>query len=295
MDHAEALEQIEIAAAEPDGLERLMAGDTPAASAIAGHLAGCPDCTAELARIRRVAQLAREAIRAEPDPALRERTLAFVRAVGRDRSTPPVPASAGGPETVIRPSSIPVPRPVPTAAADPALVRAPASRTVTRLRWGWLAAAAALVLVVGGTGFLAGSSRVDQAAADRAAEVQLLADAVSTTVRIHAQPDAVEVALAATPAAAGSSGSILLSAHEGELVALAAGLPALSDGQEYGCWVEASGKRLRLGRMYWAGGVWTWTGPVSGLDALPAGAQFGVSTGPEGGATNSTPVLLGTL
>ena len=29
MDHAEALERIEIAAAEPDGLERLMAGDTP--------------------------------------------------------------------------------------------------------------------------------------------------------------------------------------------------------------------------------------------------------------------------
>jgi Anti-sigma-K factor rskA, C-terminal len=292
MDHADALEQIENAAVEPDGLERLMAGDTPAASAVAGHLAGCPDCTEELARIRRVAQLARAAIGAELDPALRERTLAFVRAVGRDRSATIVPAPTGEPSPAVGPSSIPGPRPVPVSASVPAT--APSSRTVTRLRWAWLAAAAVLALAVGGTGYLAGSSRVDQAVADRAAEVELLADAASTTVRIQAQPDAVQIALAATPAAAGSSGSILLSAHEGQLVALATGLPALGDGQEYGCWVEASGKRLRLGRMYRAGDVWTWAGPVSGLEALPAGAQFGVSTGPLGGDTTSTPVLLGT-
>ena len=48
MEHAEALERIEIAAAEPDGLERLMAGDTPDAAAVAGHLAGCPSCASEL-------------------------------------------------------------------------------------------------------------------------------------------------------------------------------------------------------------------------------------------------------
>ena len=87
MDHAEALELIELAAVEPDGLERLMAGDTPESSAVAGHLAGCPACVEELARIRRTATLAREVILSQPDPALRERTLAFVRDVGRDRST----------------------------------------------------------------------------------------------------------------------------------------------------------------------------------------------------------------
>ncbi len=88
MEHAEALEQIETAAVEPDGLERLMAGDTPDAAAVAGHLAGCSACADELVRIRRTATVAREVIAAEPDPALRERTLAFVRAVGRDRSAP---------------------------------------------------------------------------------------------------------------------------------------------------------------------------------------------------------------
>ena len=70
MEHADALERIEIAAAEPRGLERLMAGDTPEAAAVAGHLAGCPACVEELARIRRTADVARDVIRAQPDPAL---------------------------------------------------------------------------------------------------------------------------------------------------------------------------------------------------------------------------------
>src|SRR5690349_15790518 len=86
MDHAEALERIEIAAAEPEGLERLMAGDTPDAAAVAGHLAGCDSCQVQLIAIRRTAVLARRVIEAEPDPELKERTLAFIREVGRDRS-----------------------------------------------------------------------------------------------------------------------------------------------------------------------------------------------------------------
>ena len=45
MDHDAVREQLELAAVEPDGLERLMAGDTPTAQAVAGHLAGCPACT----------------------------------------------------------------------------------------------------------------------------------------------------------------------------------------------------------------------------------------------------------
>ena len=44
---------MEIAAAEPDGLDRLMAGDTSEAAAVAGHLAGCEACAGELMRLRR--------------------------------------------------------------------------------------------------------------------------------------------------------------------------------------------------------------------------------------------------
>ena len=42
MDHEETREQLELAALEPGGLERLMAGDTATAQAVAAHLAGCP-------------------------------------------------------------------------------------------------------------------------------------------------------------------------------------------------------------------------------------------------------------
>ena len=48
MDHDATREQLELAALEPDGLDRLMAGDTATAQAVAGHLAGCPSCAALL-------------------------------------------------------------------------------------------------------------------------------------------------------------------------------------------------------------------------------------------------------
>ena len=95
MEHAEALERIEIAAAEPEGLDRLMAGDTADAAAIAGHLAGCPACTAELARVRRTAAIAREVIRTAPDPSLRARTLAYVQAAGVPRGGAAIAATPG--------------------------------------------------------------------------------------------------------------------------------------------------------------------------------------------------------
>ena len=99
MEHAEARELLELAAVEPDGFDRLAAGDTPEASALAGHLAGCPECSAELERLRRASLLIRDAVRSAAPPELRERTLAFVAAVGRDRSAIAV-APAGAPVAV---------------------------------------------------------------------------------------------------------------------------------------------------------------------------------------------------
>jgi hypothetical protein len=290
MDHAEALEQIEIAAVEPGGLDRLTAADTPASAAIAGHLAGCPACTAELARIRRTADLAREAIASAPDPALRDRTLAFVRAVGRDRSSPST--APGG--AIAAPGAPPMASPIHTAP-EPAVPPMIAPRRIAGGWRVWLAAAAAVAIVVGSLGYLAGTGSRDSTIAHRDAEIATLADAAATGVRVHAQPDAVQVALAATPDGGDAAGSILFSPSEGELVALATDLPPLAEGMEYGCWVEAGGQRVRLGRMYPAGGLWSWAGPVSGLDGLPAGARFGVSAGRPGDAAGSTPVLVGTL
>src|SRR4029079_16436847 len=59
-----------------------MAGDTPTAQAVAGHLAGCPACTEELGRLQRSAALVRETVREMPPADLKARTLAAIRAEG---------------------------------------------------------------------------------------------------------------------------------------------------------------------------------------------------------------------
>ncbi|HEY3334109.1 MAG TPA: hypothetical protein VGK16_02640 [Candidatus Limnocylindrales bacterium] len=289
MEHADALERIEIAAAEPDGLDRLMAGDTAEAASIAGHLAGCPDCTAELARIRRASAIARDVIGAAPDPSLRARTLAYVQAAGVPRGTGAAVRPAGAPE----PGAA-----TPGAAAPITIDSLRERRTMTRLRLAVAGLAAALVITLGGGALLYrnAASTADAAIARQSDEVAILEATSRATLRVTAQPDARRVALAATstgPAAA--LGTLLFSPSTGELVAVATDLVPEAAGQEYGCWVEVDGVRTRLGKMYWAGDLWTWAGPVGGLRDLPAGATFGVSLGPVGGGTESTPVLAGSL
>ena len=272
MDHAEALERIEIAAVEPQGLERLTAGDTPDSAAVAGHLAGCPTCVAELARVRRSSAIAREIVHAQPDPALRERTLAYVRALGRERGR-----SGGGPQGAF------------VADRPPAL--APFARP--RRRFAWAAGRAAALGVAGALGFAAGGAwPSDQGNRDR--EVALLQDATASAMRIAGQPDARAVTLAATTAGAAGGGSLVFSASSGELVMTATGLAPLEAGAEYGCWVEVDGERRRLGRMYWAGNLWAWAGPADGLADLPAGTAFGVALVAAGGG-DGQPVLAGEL
>jgi hypothetical protein len=286
MEHAEALEQIEVAAVEPKGLDRLMAGDTAISVAVAGHLAGCPSCVAELARVRRSAAIAREVIRSEPDPALRDRTLAFVRAVGRDReAVVPEPVIAGpGIEVATEAGGSP---PEGLAQPVPGAIRRPP-------RWPWLAAAAAVVIAVG-LGFVAGTLPLQDDVARKTAEIGLLQETSEYAVAIAAQPDALRVDLAPTAAAPGATGTVMLAPGTGELVAVAHALAPPGPDEEYGCWVEVAGQRQRLGRMYPAGDLWTWAGAVDDLGDLPAGATFGVSVGPKGGGAGATPVLTGSL
>lgn len=278
MDHADALEHIEIAAVEPDGLERLMAGDTPDAAAVAGHLAGCPSCTGELARIRDAATLARAAVQSLPDPALRDRTLAFVRAVGRDRSAEPAAPSAA-----------------------PGLSIEPARTNATVLDAGGgprrLAAfsrLAAAVLIAGVLGFAAAGVVRAPVTDTRDSEIAVLSAIAQTTLRIEQRADAIHVALAAVDGRAAVTGTLLFSPSGGELVMVAAGLAPAPEGQEYGCWVESGGVRQRIGRMYAGGDVEGWAGSVDGLADIPPGAVFGVSLVPVGGGAGE-PVLTGRL
>ena len=299
MEHDEALERIEIAAAEPDGLERLMAGDTADAAAVAGHLAGCAGCTAELARIRRTAAVAREVVRTQPDPELRARTLAFVRAEGVPRgaagttvaSAASFDADAGA--AVVEPS--PVTAPASPAAPAP-LDAARRRRATSRLRTAVTVLAAALVIAIGGgvVAYRSLSAETTATIDDQAQEIEVLEATTRATLALSAEPDAERVALTTTDGG-DAAGTLLYSPATGELVAVASGLEPESEGMEYGCWIEVDGTRTRIGKMYWAGDLWAWAGPVDGLADVPEGATFGVSLGPVGGGGDATPVLTGEL
>jgi hypothetical protein len=134
MDHDAVLEALELATAEPDGLDRLMAGDTPAAQAVAGHLAGCPECTLELVRLRRLGAVVRESIATTPSPDLRDRTLAYVRQHGRPRG----PAVA--PDQV--PAAVPIAVVAGSGAGDRATGAGRGRPLVT-----WIASLAAAVVL----------------------------------------------------------------------------------------------------------------------------------------------------
>ena len=293
MDHDDALERIEIAAAEPQGLERLMAGDTADAAAVAGHLAGCAACTAELARIRRTAAVAREVVRTQADPGLRERTLAFVRSEGVPRGAVAVTVTGdtASADPVAEPALGAVPAPAPASLDD---VRR--RRAMSRLRTAVTVLAAALVIAIGG-GVLAYRSLSTETTAtidDQAQEIAVLEATTRATIAVSAEPDAQRVALT-TPEGGDAVGTLLFSPSSGELVAVASDLEPEPDGMEYGCWIEVDGTRTRIGKMYWAGDLWAWAGPVDGLAEVPDGTTFGVSLGPEGGGGDATPVLTGEL
>lgn len=298
MDHADAVELIELAAVEPDGLDRLMAGDTPESAAVAGHLAGCPECVAEMARIRRTSSVLRAVVAEGPDPALRERTLAFVREVGRDRSSgaavsePAQPGTAALPGTAAQPGAAAEPVTIPVAPPDAAPPVSIASRQA-RPRWiAFAGIAAALVLAVG-LGF--GAARLTTPSNDAAGrEIAVLQETTEATLRLEAQPDTRRIALAATTAGGAAEGTLLFSPSTGELVMVASGLADLAPGQEYGCWIEVNGTRTRIGRMYAGGDLQSWAGPVDGLANLPPDAVFGVSLVPAGGGAGE-PQLTGSL
>jgi len=271
MNHDEVREELEVAAVEPGGIDRLMAGDTVAAQAVAAHLAGCPSCSDELVRLRRASALVRDVLRTTVPPALRARTFAFVAAVGRDRSGV---ASAPRHDPNDGPAS-------PTATGS----------TARRTRLGWIAAAAATIaLAVVGTNLWLGT-RMDTASQSIAA----LQRVTSATIELSAATDAARVSLVDTEGA-GRSGTLLFSPSTTELVVVVRGLAAPPAGREYRCWVERAGRREKVGRMFFAGELAFWVGPVPAVAALASGTTFGVTlVDASAEALEGDPVLAGTL
>jgi hypothetical protein len=272
MEHAEARELLEIAAVEPGGFDRLAAGDTPDAAALAGHITGCDECAAELERLRRAAAVIREAVRTAPPADLRDRTLAYVAAVGR-------PRGAGSTSAV----------PDRTDIRD-------ARRAVGGGRLWSVAAAAAVVIAIVGTSIFVAQSR-DSLIANQERQINALAKVATWSLRIDGEPDAMYVELQGTgTAGAGVNGTLAFSPSSKELVVLAQGLVEPAAGMQYRCWVEIDGGRRRIGQMFFGGDVAYWVGPVEEITGVGPGTRFGVSLVPaEGDSVSTDPVLEGTL
>lgn len=269
MEHAEARELLEVAAVEPEGFDRLVAGDTTDAAALAGHLAGCPDCADEMERLRRAASMIRTTVRSLPPPDLRERTLALVAAVGRDRS--------GGV--------------VDLDSARRTRARSEPGNRRGLILWAASVAAAVMIAIVGTSAWV---GRIqDERATVQAQQIASLAKVATWTLRIDAEPDAQHVELAS---ASGATASLVFSPTSTELVVLASGLAEPPAGQEYRCWLETAAGRAPIGKMFFGGGVSFWVGEVATVNAATTGTRFGVSLVPVGGdAVSGDPVLLGEL
>lgn len=276
MDHDATREQLELAAAEPGGLERLMAGDTPTAQAVAAHLAGCPACTDELARLERAARVISQAVREQPPAGLRERTLAAVRANGVQR---------GG---VAALGDAPVPLGAVTAGgSSPGALATSRGRTAL----GWVAAIAAVTLVsVIATSAIVGS-RLDERFTAQAEKIEALEQVTLATLEVTAQPDVERVALAG----AGATGSLVYSPTTTELVVVASGLTPPPAGQEYRCWVEQAGDREGVGKMFFSDDLAYWIGPVEAVQGLVDDASFGVTLVSLDGSTDNQDVMEGDL
>jgi Anti-sigma-K factor rskA, C-terminal len=271
MDHDDVLEQIELAAVEPDGLDRLMAGDTAMAAAVVGHLAGCDRCSEEMRRLSRAAPLLRDVVRTTPAADLRDRTLAYVREHGRARRPD---AAAAAPE--------------PERDQTGASVTPPAAQRRRLPAWA-MAAAAAIVLVVGSLAFLAGRAEVDR----YGDAVTALERVNRATLDISADPDAQRVALASTGGSP-TSGTLLYSPSSTKLVVVASDLAAPPSGKEYRCWVVVDGQRHDVGRMFFADELAFWVGDTPEVSDLPDGTTFGVSLSDVGSSSlDGDPVIVG--
>jgi hypothetical protein len=291
MDHDEALEALELAALEPGGLDRLMAGDTTVAAAVAGHVAGCPSCAAELERLSAQVPLLRDVIRTTPPADLRARTLDLVQARGVARGAARDASPQLEPAVHARPVVLPDPAPVPAPAPVQAHVATRTARSVLP----WIAAiAAAVVISVVASAAIVGA-RLDAELAARDTQIAQLSAVTTATLSVTAEPDVERVALV-SPDGAATAGSLLFSPSTTELVVVATDLAPAPAGQEYRCWVVRDGEREVVGKMFFGGDLAYWVGDVAAVAGLTEAATFGVSLVEVGGTSvDADPVISGDL
>ena len=179
----------------------------------------------------------------------------------------------------------------PAADAEPAIVRREPSSRPSRL--GWVAAIAAAVLLSVGLTTVVVTNRLDAELAAQADTIADLEKVTLSTVEVASEPDATSVALSGTQDPA-MSGSIVFSPTTTDLVVVATGMTEPAAGLEYSCWMDAGAGRVRIGKMFFGGGLAYWVGDSPPIEGLTSPAAFGVSLVEVGAsAMDPPPVLIG--
>jgi len=195
------------------------------------HLAGCPDCRAEVESLREAAGLLAETTAVEPPPELRARVLG---GVGEVRPLPPVvpgdDRAGAGPDADVGVGS------GADAAAGSGAGSRPAART-RRRRWFPLAAAA--LLVAAGVGVAVTEPFSDD---DRTSQVPL--SAAEQVLRAD-DAESVEVDLGDAGAA-----TVVRSVSQGRAVIRTEGMAPAPPGKVYELWLQSpEGEMVPAGLM----------------------------------------------
>ncbi len=311
MEHAEVQTWLELAALQPNGLiavdsrrsdsdevrERASDGDA-SLHAVLEHLSACAACRAERdAWLLTVEALLRtppeppQGLRDLPSDALRDRTLAFVRAVGVPRGIA-VPGPTPGATSSIA-SATPHAESGPNAPlrrfTRPWLFRdRQGGRPLLTRRLVTVAAAAAMVVLLLGAGAVTRDA-LHQSDVARA-QTQDIARVTAALDAILRDPQRQVVSLARPDGTPG--GTAVWSARSGQLVVLSAGLSS-PQGGSYHCWVEWAGTRSAGWTMQYADGIAYWTGSTADWGPILPGSTVGVSLVSASDRTSQT-VLTGT-
>jgi len=253
MDHAEVRAWLEEAFFRPGALRRVEAEGVPDGGSeradeakVRQHLLGCADCSREL-RSLRVTSVALD-VGLGPPPAARQRTLAKVHQIGRERRPGPAQTASATSAAANQPR-----RPA-RAAARPAV-----------LRW---AAALLVVLIAFGSGALLGlgwPGREEPAGPRLENAAAMLGDLMS-------EPDSQHIQLLDTEDE--PAGLVVHSVARQQLAVLSSTLEPPAEGG-YDCYLERDGQRTLIGPMHFDGETAFWAGPVGGpADAGRSGDRF---------------------
>lgn len=235
------------------------------------HMTTCAVCRAEVAELSEATAMLSLLTEQAPPPDLWAKTVAQTRTL---RQLPPLDS-----------------KPATVSPVDELAVRR-ARRTATVSRW--IAAAAAVVALAAGGGFVYSHQQLSTVRADRATTLAQLTDTKAQQDATRRLLSATDLKTARAPVTGGGTATVLSSAKDGQMLFVAAGLPTLAASKTYQLWlIDGSGKPVSAGTFGPNGGVAQQL--VTGN--LDSTAIVGLTVEPNGGskAPTTTPIFAPSL